>query len=161
MNENRTQENTFGDGEAFVCKRCGDCCKGSGGIVLSDRDIQRLAGHLCLSAEAMLERYAEQRRGKHFLQTGADGYCIFFDQGCTVQPAKPDICRAWPFFRGNIEDELSWQMAQDGCPGIVVETTHQRFADQGRRFLREEGLVHTDADKNPRALCLGENVPES
>ncbi len=161
MNENRPRENTFGDGEAFVCKRCGDCCKGSGGIVLSDHDIQRLAGHLGLSAETILERYAEQRRDKHFLRSGADGYCIFFDQGCIVQPAKPDICRAWPFFRGNIEDDLSWKMAQDSCPGIVRHATHQRFADQGRRFLREEGLLRSDADKDPRALCFDEPCPES
>lgn len=125
--------------------------------MLADRDVRRLASHLGLSPQALLERYCETRGDKQYLQAGADGYCVFFAQGCAVQSAKPDICRAWPFFRGNIEDRLSWEMAQDSCPGIVRDTTHMLFAAQGRRFLREEGLLHADADKGPRALCFDED----
>ena len=42
---------------AFDCKRCGHCCHGEGGIVLTANDGERLATHLGVSVAEMLERY--------------------------------------------------------------------------------------------------------
>lgn len=145
-------------GDAFDCKMCGHCCKGEGGIIMSRFDQERLAAHLEMSVEVMIERYGEDRNGKACLRVGDDGYCIFFRQGegCGVHLAKPNICRAWPFFRGNIVDSMSWEMAQDFCPGINPESSHAEFVRQGMDYLREQGLLEKEDDRDhvAGALCV-------
>lgn len=70
--------------------------------------------------EAVADSYCERIGGKLKIRCGEDGYCVFFRQGsgCGVHEGKPSICRAWPFFRGNIEDPASLAMAKEFCPGI-------------------------------------------
>lgn len=138
---------------AFTCRRCGHCCQGEGGIVLSGRDIDRLAGHLGLSAAAMLARYGEYVAGKHRLTTGDDQACVFYDQGCSIHPARPDVCRAWPFFRGNIIDPESHAMAAEDCPGINPEASHAAFARQGAHYLHSRGLARKRGPDTPEALA--------
>ena len=131
---------------------CGHCCQGEGGIVLTDKDRARLADHLGIGEEELVRRFARERGGKLHLICGDDGFCVFFDQGCGVHPGRPDICRAWPYFRGNLVDETSWTMIQDYCPGVNAEAGHAEFVRQGRRYLRDEGLLRYDAETAPNAL---------
>ncbi len=139
---------------AFSCQRCGHCCHGEGGIILKPSDAERLAAHLGLTRAELLERYGADKGSKPNLKTGPDGYCVFFEQGvgCGVHPARPDICRAWPFFRGNLVDEASWEMVQDYCPGINPEAGHAEFVRQGREYLAENGLLGHDPHSDPNAL---------
>ncbi|WP_043793519.1 YkgJ family cysteine cluster protein [Solidesulfovibrio fructosivorans] len=139
---------------AFTCRRCGHCCQGVGGIMLSLSDITRLAEHLGLTPEAMLARFAEHVGGKDRLATGADGYCIFYNEGCSVHPARPDVCRAWPYFRGNIIDAASHAMAAEDCPGINTEVDHAEFARQGMEYLRRHGLARVQGVGAPEALAV-------
>lgn len=127
---------------AFTCRLCGHCCQGEGGIVLAEDDIARLAGHFGLSPRDFLDRSARLICGKYRLTSRADGFCIFYEEGtgCGVHPARPDICRAWPFFRGNLIDPISWEMAQDSCPGISPDVSHAEFARQGLAYLRRHGI---------------------
>lgn len=92
--------------------------------------------------------------GKLKIRTGNDGYCIFFVQGrgCTVHKGKPDICRAWPFFRGNLVDAESLHMAKEFCPGIDPGVTHETFAAEGRRYLEEHSLCAHDDTCEANAL---------
>jgi len=136
---------------SFNCQRCGHCCKGEGGIILTSKDIARLAAHLAVTEDEFLARYAERVNGRTRLRTGGDEYCIFYDNGCGVHPGRPDICRAWPFFRGNILDESSWEMIQEYCPGVNAEAGHAAFADQGRRELKALGADEL-GDDAPAAL---------
>ena len=80
--------------------------------------------------------------GKYRIKSRADGYCLYFQEGkgCGVHPARPDICRAWPFFRGNLIAAISWEMAQDFCPGIDPGVPHAEFARQGLAYLRKQGI---------------------
>ena len=145
---------------AFSCQRCGHCCEGVGGIVLSAFDIERLGDHLALDREALLQRFAEQVGGRHRLVAGPDNYCIFYEQGCAVHPARPDVCRAWPYFRGNIIDADSHAMAAEDCPGINRQAAHAEFARQGRAYLVERGLTRPRGDDVPEALAdLGPETP--
>lgn len=141
---------------AFFCQRCGHCCQGKGGIVLRESDVQRLASHLGLSPEAFLATYTESPHGKPRIIVGDDDYCVFYTQGtgCSVHPAKPDVCRAWPFFRGNLLDATSWEMASDYCPGIVLAAGHKAFAAEGLQWLRANGLLEPEKDAIARALGL-------
>ena len=102
----------------FHCRQCGHCCEGRGGIVVSPADLERLAAFLHLAAETVVERYCEMTRGKLKIRNGEDGRCIFFQEGtgCAVHEGKPSICRAWPFFRGNIEDPVSLAPASPRKP---------------------------------------------
>ncbi|ADU62391.1 MULTISPECIES: YkgJ family cysteine cluster protein [Pseudodesulfovibrio] len=138
--------------QAFECRMCGHCCQGEGGIVLTDKDMARLAEHLGISPKALVERFAVTRGGKLHLTCGDDGFCVFFDQGCGVHPGRPDICRAWPYFRGNLVDETSWEMVQDYCPGVNPAAGHAEFVRQGKLYLRSEGLLRYDPDTSPNAL---------
>lgn len=147
-------------GAAFDCKRCGHCCHGEGGIVMTDKDRQRLAAHLGLDVPAMLDKYAERAGEKYRLRSGADGYCVFFveGKGCGVHPGRPDICRAWPYFRGNLVDEASWQMIQTDCPGVNRDAGHENFVDEGLRYRQEHDLEHETGPETPHALTLPDSL---
>ena len=143
---------------AFICKRCGACCQGQGGIVLTGRDEDRISAFLGLSLSVFQDRYTEKKGEKRVLATKTGNVCIFFEpkSGCTVHPGKPDICRSWPFFRGNLIDELSWHMAQDSCPGINPGVGHQEFVCQGLRFLQKQGLAQKPGARAPAALVVAD-----
>ncbi|MBI9110575.1 YkgJ family cysteine cluster protein [Maridesulfovibrio ferrireducens] len=138
--------------KAFECQRCGHCCQGEGGIIMTKKDRKRLAEHLGLPEEEMILKYSETVNGKIRLQSREDGYCVFFNEGCGVHPGRPDVCRAWPFFRGNLVDKLSWEMVQDYCPGINNEAGHEQFVIQGKEYIRAEGLRQHDPEVGPNAL---------
>lgn len=146
--------------EAFDCKRCGHCCHGEGGIVMTPNDRQRLAAHLGLSEADMLERYAERAGDKLRLQAREDGFCVFYKEGlgCGVHPGRPDICRAWPYFRGNLVDSTSWEMIQTDCPGVENAAGHATFVRQGVDYLYDNDLVHEPDPQTPNALTLPDDL---
>ncbi|MBF0481888.1 MAG: YkgJ family cysteine cluster protein [Desulfovibrionaceae bacterium] len=139
---------------AFACRRCGQCCRGEGGIVADERDQQRLCAYLGAARETFLAAYTVERSGKVFLTVGADGNCVFFEAGCGVHPARPDICRAWPFFRGNLIDAVSFALSKDSCPGIEQGASHAAFARQGAAYLQARGLVKSSQAGAAEALKL-------
>ncbi len=138
----------------FECRMCGSCCEGKGGIIVSPKDLERICAFLQMDAASFTERYGVMHNGKLKIRTGDDGCCIFFAQGrgCTVHEGKPDICRAWPFFRGNLVDPESLHMAKEFCPGIAPDVSHAAFAAEGRRYLREHDLCAHDATCEANAL---------
>ena len=144
------------DSPVFTCKMCGRCCHGEGGIVVSPKDLARITKALHLTAEEFIAKYGEYRLGKLQIRTGEDGACIFFKdgQGCTVHAGKPDVCRAWPFFRGNIVDPDSLAMAKDYCPGIEPDCTHEAFAKEGRKYLEKHHLLAHNKDSEGFAVIL-------
>ena len=141
---------------AFDCRMCGHCCEGKGGIVVSPSDLQRLCDFLRMPADAVIAAYGEQAGDKLKIRCGEDGYCIFFRQGkgCIVHEGKPSICKAWPFFRGNIEDPESLALAKDFCPGINPDISHDDFAREGMAYLEKERLLASDTRTEANALIL-------
>lgn len=142
----------------FDCRMCGHCCQGQGGIVASAPEQARLAAYLNMSVDDFRATYTTAQGKKTVLRTREDGFCIFFDPAaaCTVHAAKPDVCRAWPFFRGNLVDATSWELAQDYCPGITGGSSHAEFARQGVRYLRENGLAKTGREDEANALNISD-----
>lgn len=145
--------------KTFSCRRCGKCCEGRGGIVVGPRDLPRLCAYFNLAADEVLARYTEIIGGKPTLKCGEDGFCLFFraGQGCSIHPARPAVCRAWPFFRGNLVDEVSFAMAREDCPGISREASHAEFAREGFRYLIDYKLRVEDRFHEGRALIVDEN----
>ena len=144
------------DSRVFACTMCSQCCQGVGDIVVSPRDLERITRALNLSAREFEERYGERRGGKLQIRAGEDGRCVFFREGrgCLVHEGKPDVCRAWPFFRGNIVDSESFAMARDYCPGISRTCTHEEFVREGRLYLEKHGLLAHDRDNAGTAVNL-------
>ncbi len=142
---------------AFSCRQCGTCCRGRGGIILRRKDSLRLAAHLGLTTQEFMDRYTRKRQGKYELICGQDGCCVFFSSpgACAVHEARPDICRAWPFFRGNLIDEQSFALAAAYCPGINRECSFEQFVAEGREYLAQADLIcRADEQDAPRALIL-------
>lgn len=140
--------------DVFVCKKCGQCCEGRGGIVLSDKDIARLASFLGISGNRLVKEYAEISGGKLKIKTGLDGFCVFFEagKGCAAHDGKPDVCRAWPFFRGNLEDRASFEMAREYCPGIGRSVEFEKFVARGLDYLCAAGLLASGGSREANAL---------
>lgn len=138
----------------FRCRMCGRCCEGEGGIVLGPRDMRRLCARLGMDETTFMARYGVVRNGKNTIRAGGDGRCVFFEEGkgCSVHDGKPDVCRAWPFFRGNMVDPESLHMAKDYCPGIRAEADHAVFVAEGSRYLRAHALEAVDPVREARAL---------
>ncbi len=140
--------------EVFDCRMCGYCCEGQGGIVVSPTDLDRICQHLELDSTTFTERYGCVQNGKLKVRTGDDGFCIFFEKGrgCGVHVAKPDICRAWPFFRGNMIDSESFFLAKEYCAGICRESTHAEFVVAGKKYLQDNALQASNAKTEAHAL---------
>ncbi len=154
-------ESEGGAAAVFSCRRCGDCCIGKGGIVLRGRDQKRLVAALRLSLAEFQARCTERQGDKIRLRSGPDGACVFYrpGSGCGVHQARPDICRAWPFFRGNLIDPYSFALAKEGCPGIRRNVAFAVFARAGTECLRQEGLTARRSDAgSPNALILDEEA---
>jgi len=140
--------------QAFDCKQCGLCCLGKGGIALTPHDIDRLALALHITKETFLERYTEMRQEKPSIITNAKNACIFFteEEQCLVHEDKPDVCRAWPFFAGNMCDTTSLAMAKEFCPGIDPAITHEAFIEAGNRTLHAKHITRSTNATHPNAL---------
>ncbi len=138
----------------FDCRMCGHCCEGKGGIIVSPKDLERLCFHFKINADEFLSTYGTMSNGKLNVRTGDNGFCIFFIQGkgCAVHNSKPDICRAWPYFRGNMIDDQSLHLAKDFCPGIKHDINHKDFVQEGEHYLKEHNLRANDAKTQARAL---------
>ena len=140
--------------QAFACRKCGECCRGKGGIVVGPRDLPRLCAHLHMEAERFIAVYGYPQKKKIKIRTSPDDYCVFFHPGtgCSVHAAKPDICRAWPFFRGNMVDAGSLDMAKKFCPGITPCIGHDAFVRAGLQYLEEHHLRAFDPEHEANAL---------
>ena len=45
-------------------------------------------------------------------------------------------------------------MAKEFCPGIIPGASHADFAQQGRQYLRQHGLLASDSSCEANALIL-------
>ncbi|RQD66821.1 MAG: YkgJ family cysteine cluster protein [Desulfonatronovibrio sp. MSAO_Bac4] len=135
---------------AFNCTMCGQCCQGDGGIVATIEEQKAMAQFLNLSLTEFQDIYIRQSGQKYFVQTDEHGLCLLFvqDKGCLAHPVKPKTCMAWPFFRGNLMDESSFEMAREYCSGINPQVSFEDFVAQGICYLKENNLS-TDTSPSP------------
>ncbi|MCM8538638.1 MAG: YkgJ family cysteine cluster protein [Lentisphaeraceae bacterium] len=105
-------------GKKWLCQRCGNCCRWPGDVLVSGKEIDKIAEFLEMDSEDFLEIYVElTANGKGLtLVSNADGSCIFLDgkNACRINPVKPVQCGGFPntwFFEG-------WQ---ESCEAILVD----------------------------------------
>ena len=142
---------------SFDCKLCGHCCEGRGGIVVSNADLTRLCEFLRMNAEDFESRWGTRRGKKLFLRSEKNA-CVFFrtGKGCSVHAVKPDICRAWPYFRGNLIDSESYALAKEFCPGIPQNQDHEAFVRQGLSYLVGKKLSGSSRPDEAAAIQLSD-----
>ena len=155
----------YASGLRFTCTQCGNCCTGGPGYVwISVEEVVRLARHLKLSPEQVVERYCRKIDGKFSLRerrnargeydcvflkeqkqqrTEGDETIVYTKRVCTIYEARPLQCRTWPFWPENLKDEQSWNRSSKRCPGMNV----------GRKYRLNQIVALRDArdwpDKAP------------
>lgn len=138
--------------EVFLCQRCGKCCEGKGGIVVSLKEQEKIANFLQIPLERFQRDFLEELNNKSHLKI-KDNFCVFFKptKGCTIHPVKPKVCQAWPFFRGNLVDNVALSLAQEYCPGINQKVSFKEFQEYGLTYLKKHNLIVRDLE-GPTAL---------
>jgi uncharacterized protein len=117
----------YRDGLAFTCTRCGDCCTGAPGYVwVTIEEMRRIAEFRGETVEAFAERFVRLVEDRFSLIEKPGGDCIFWDKqaGCTVYSARPDQCRAWPFWPENLTRRKTWERVCQVCPGAGRGQVH-------------------------------------
>jgi Fe-S-cluster containining protein len=107
--------------DIFSCKKCGDCCKGYGGTFVTHREIEAIAGYINADVDRFIDEKCQMSGDRPVLAQGNNGYCIFWDEACTIHPVKPRMCRAWPFIESVLIDVNNWQIMAASCPGIRID----------------------------------------
>ena len=111
----------------FECIGCGNCCAGpeEGYIWISKTEIEFLAEHLGESVDAVRQKYLKKYgRRSSIVEDRKTKDCIFLTpeqggcRGCAVYSVRPNQCRTWPFWDGNLSDPDAWNWAAVRCPGI-------------------------------------------
>ena len=96
---------------------------------MSPAQIERLERSLDLDPRAFKTRYLTQDEdGAPVLQLKANGDCIFWEDGCSVYPARPRQCRTFPFWPETLESPEAWKELRTFCHGV----------DEGRLYALSE-----------------------
>ena len=117
----------------FKCRKCGECCKGYGGTYLTDSDIEGISRYINSDPKEFVDQFCSLSGDRPVLAQRKDGYCIFWNQICTIHPVKPLMCRKWPFLESILIDSTNWLTMADSCPGIqtdVAVDTLEKFVKQ-------------------------------
>lgn len=115
----------YRDGLRFGCRRCGNCCVGKGSVVVvNDREVEALARAREMTAAAFRAAHTRDSFGDTVLIDREDGSCEWLDRAadgttsCRVQSAKPDQCRAYPFWPRVLRSPETWSDEGAKCRGI-------------------------------------------
>jgi uncharacterized protein len=104
-------------GRKWLCQRCGNCCQWPGDVIVTGREIDKIADYMQMDPEDFLEKYVEVTEdGDQLTLISQENHaCIFLDEknACSINAVKPDQCSGFPntwFFKG-------WR---DMCEAIEV-----------------------------------------
>jgi Fe-S-cluster containining protein len=124
---------------AFQCRKCGECCAGRGGVRLSEGEAALAARFLDISPENFSARFLAPGPLPRDILCGS-GKCLFSEAGglCRIHPAKPKICRDWPYLPGPLTVESAFLDAKAACPGLRRDLSWAEFQEAGRAFQANE-----------------------
>ena len=123
--------------DLFSCQHCGDCCKGYGGTYLTESDIERISRYLGVKRNYFLRDACQFSGGKPIVAQAKNGYCILWDQQCTIHPVKPQMCRRWPFIESILVDTGNWRAMAAACPGMRVDFSDEQIRKCVRAALKQ------------------------
>ena len=104
----------------FQCQEgCTNCCEQQGFVYLTEGDILNLAKFLKMTAPAFEKRYVYRTRNLRRLRVPRYAQCEFLREGgCSVHPAKPLQCAAFPLGPELVASKREWKKTARHCPGI-------------------------------------------
>ncbi|MCD6273852.1 MAG: YkgJ family cysteine cluster protein [Deltaproteobacteria bacterium] len=121
--------------DIFDCTKCGDCCKGYGGAFVTPDDIIAISDYINAEPEHFIEKFCQISGGKPLIAQGENGYCVFWDEVCTIHPVKPRMCKEWPFIKAVLLDIENWHIMASLCPGIRTDIPMDIVQDYVRKKL--------------------------
>jgi Fe-S-cluster containining protein len=105
---------------------------------VSAADMGAIAELVGCPPEDFARRYCRTSGGRPLLAQRDDGYCIFYDGGCTIHPVKPRMCRRWPFIESARTDPLNWSIMAGSCPGMRTDVPLERVRECVHAALKSE-----------------------
>ena len=135
----------------FDCSKCpAFCCSIYERVVVTKRDITRLAKFFGVTFEEARERYTADFEGERVLKRVKDKIfektCMFLDQktrGCTIYHGRPAVCRSYPGrSRCAYYDVLRFERTTQGDESVIplikitfheVEEEVEEYADGPER----------------------------
>lgn len=115
----------FKDGLRFECQRCGRCCRGEPGVVwVNKRELEEISSCMGIKKDVFARNYLRSIDGKLSLLEYGNGDCIMYDNGCKIYAVRPCQCRAFPFWKWNLETRSEWEKLKRTCPGIDKGKLH-------------------------------------
>ncbi len=122
----------------FVCRQCGDCCRGYGGTRVTPEDIAAIAAYTGLPEHHVTNTCCQASGSSTILAQHPNGYCIFWDRSCTIHPVKPRMCRRWPFIESILVDPANWQIMAAFCPGMRTDVSSDAVRKCVAKALRAD-----------------------
>ncbi|MBW1988172.1 MAG: YkgJ family cysteine cluster protein [Deltaproteobacteria bacterium] len=126
-----------GDSDIFTCRMCGKCCHGYGGTYVDERETAAICEYLGIGREDFEKRYTAPSGGRRVLAQKADGYCVFFDEKCSIHPVKPAMCRQWPYLRAVLVDPGNWLAMAASCPGMDPDAPRGKIVREVEKRLKQ------------------------
>ena len=124
------------EGKKWLCQRCGNCCRWPGLVIVTGKEIDRMAAYLEMTPEDFLEKYVEVTEdGQNLtLIMKKDDSCIFLDGAdrCRVNAAKPNQCSDFP-------NKWTFEGWRDVCEAtLVAEKDFDRLAEERDRDFEQK-----------------------
>lgn len=109
------------DARRFKCQPgCINCCDQHGYVYLTEDDLKNAAAFTGMTPADFEAQYVYRTRTLLRLRKPRNSQCHFLlKNGCSIHPAKPTQCRAFPFWPELIESRKSWDAAARYCPGMA------------------------------------------
>jgi hypothetical protein len=130
------------NGFRFTCQTgCTNCCRQQGYVYITEADLKRVAKFLHMTAAAFERAYVYRTRHLLRLRKPRGAQCHFLrGSGCSIHPAKPTQCRAFPFWPELVGDRKAWKEAARYCPGmgtgplVNIEAAHRVANDMRESY---------------------------
>jgi Fe-S-cluster containining protein len=111
----------------YDCAKCPAYCCSYDRIVVTKRDVKRLAKHFELDFDTALLRFTKVVEGEQVLRHQKDPFygtvCTFLDphtRRCTIYDARPAVCHEYPDHpRCGYFDFLKFERRHQGDPDFV------------------------------------------
>ncbi len=139
----------------FKCLGCGKCCKNRNDILLTTRDIHRIAVKLGMTMRSVLDTYCEAYVGRDSripivrLRPADNNNCpLLKATRCAVHDAKPFVCALFPLGRVSVpnREETSGLVSETGLTYIMqpVECGSRTRSYTVRAWLEKFGIPVED-----------------
>lgn len=124
----------------FRCQPgCTNCCEQKGYVYVSEDDIERAAAFVGMKRAEFERKYVCGTKRRRRFKKPRHSECPFLvEGGCSIHPAKPTQCRAFPFWPELVESRPKWSATRLSCPGIGQGPLIQiKAIEESLREMRE------------------------